>query len=61
MSHFTKYVATIKFGYSPTHPSEVLKDEMEYRKISQRKLAKQMGVSYKVLNDLLNARRMLQP
>jgi len=54
-------VATIKFGYTPTHPSEVLKDEMEYRKISQRKLAKQMGVSYKALNDLLNARRMLQP
>lgn len=43
----------------PTHPGEVLKDEIEYRKISQRKLAQQMGMSYKVLNDLLNARRPL--
>ena len=42
------------FGYSPTHPGEVLKDEIEYRKISQRKLAKQMGISYKTLNELLN-------
>ncbi len=52
-------MATVRFGYSPTHPGEVLKDEIEYRKISQRKLAEQMGISYKVLNDLLNGRRML--
>ena len=43
----------------PTHPGEVLKDEIEYRKISQRKLAEQMGISYKALNDLLNGRRTL--
>ncbi len=42
-----------------THPGEVIKDEIEYRKISQRKLAKQMGISYKVLNDLLNGRRSM--
>lgn len=36
-----------------------LKDEIEYRKISQRNLAKQLGISYKVLNDLLNGRRSL--
>lgn len=41
----------------PTHPGEVLKDEIEYRKISQRKLAEQMGISYKMLNDILNCRR----
>ena len=52
-------MATVKFGYTPTHPGEVLKDEIEYRKISQRKLAEQMGISYKVLNDLLNGRRTL--
>lgn len=50
-------MANVKFGYTPTHPGEVLKDEIEYRKISQRKLAEQMGISYKVLNDLLNGRR----
>lgn len=52
-------MATVRFGYSPTHPGEVLKDEIEYRKISQRQLAQQMGISYKVLNDLLNGRRAL--
>ena len=52
-------MATLKYGYTPTHPGEVLKDEIEYRKISQRRLAEQMGISYKVLNDLLNGRRPL--
>lgn len=47
----------MKHGYVPTHPGEVLKDEIEYRKLSQRKLAEQMGISYKVLNDILNCRR----
>ena len=47
----------IRTGFRPTHPGEVLKDEIEYRKISQRKLAEGMGMSYKVLNDLLNGRR----
>jgi addiction module HigA family antidote len=41
------------------HPGEVLKDEIEYRGFSQTKLAAQMGMSYKVLNDLLNERRPL--
>lgn len=52
-------MATVRFGYTPTHPGEVLKDEIEYRKVSQRKLAEQMGISYKALNDLLNGRRPL--
>ena len=43
--------------YEPTHPGEVLKDEIEYRGISQKKLAAQMGVSYTVLNEVLNAKR----
>jgi addiction module HigA family antidote len=43
----------------PLHPGEVLKDEIEYRGISQRKLAVQMGMPYKVLNHILNERRPL--
>ena len=39
------------------HPGELLKEEVAERKLSQRKLAEQMGVSYKVLNDILNCRR----
>ena len=50
-------MANMKLGYTPTHPGEVLKDEIEYRKLSQTKLAKQMGISYKILNDILNERR----
>ena len=50
-------MTNIKFGFTPTHPGEVLKDEIEYRKLSQVKLAKQMGISYKILNDILNERR----
>lgn len=40
-----------------THPGEVLKEEIEFRNISQRKLAAQMGVSYSVLNEILNLKR----
>ncbi|MDR0865464.1 MAG: HigA family addiction module antidote protein [Candidatus Symbiothrix sp.] len=43
----------------PIHPGEVLKDEIECRGISQIKLSAQMGMSYKVLNDILNERRPL--
>jgi len=41
----------------PTHPGEVLKDEIEYRGISQRKLAVAMEVPYTLLNEVLNAKR----
>lgn len=41
----------------PTHPGEILKDEVEYRGLSQRELAERMGIGYSVLNEILNARR----
>ncbi|MCM1503408.1 MAG: HigA family addiction module antitoxin [Bacteroidales bacterium] len=41
----------------PTHPGEVLKEEIECRGISQRHLAKEMGMSYSVVNEILNGRR----
>jgi len=43
----------------PIHPGEMLKEELEYRNMKQNKLAEQMGVSYKMLNDILNCRRPL--
>ncbi|MBV5280879.1 MAG: HigA family addiction module antidote protein [Paludibacter sp.] len=43
--------------FYPTHPGELLKEEIEFRKLSQRKLASQMGVSYSVLNEILNSKR----
>ena len=30
--------------FEPTHPGEILKDEIEYRGISQRKLAAEMEI-----------------
>ena len=43
----------------PIHPGELLKEEIESRKLSQTKLAAQTGISYKILNDILNCRRPL--
>ncbi|MBQ6725312.1 MAG: HigA family addiction module antidote protein [Bacteroidales bacterium] len=45
--------------YIPTHPGEVIKDEIEYRGISQRSLAQKIGVSYTQLNEILNGKRNL--
>ena len=47
--------------FYPTHPGEVLKDEIEYRGISQRGLARELDISYSVLNEVLNAKRALNP
>ena len=43
----------------PTHPGSILKDEIEYRGITQHKLAQQMGVPYSALNEILNGKRPL--
>ena len=52
-------MSNLGYGFCPTHPGEILKDEIEYRGISQRKLAEQMSMSYSVVNEILNARRPL--
>lgn len=39
------------------HPGEMLKDEIEARHIMQKDLAKRMGVSYTVFNEILNGKR----
>ncbi len=39
------------------HPGEMIKDEIEYRGLSQRKLAAQMGISPTILNEILNGKR----
>jgi len=43
--------------YRPIHPGEVLKDEIEYRGISQKKLAAAINVPYTLLNEVLNCKR----
>lgn len=52
-------MGNLDFGYSATHPGELLKEEIEARGISQRKLAEKLGISHTVLNDILNGRRAL--
>ena len=47
--------------FQPTHPGEVLKDELEFRGISQRGLSKEIGVAYSMLNEVLNGKRTLTP
>jgi addiction module HigA family antidote len=42
-----------------THPGEVIKDELEFRGISQRRLADEIGVPVSQLNEVLNAKRPL--
>ena len=42
-----------------THPGSILKDEIEYRGITQHKLSQQMGLPYSALNEILNGHRPL--
>jgi addiction module HigA family antidote len=52
-------MGNLGYGFCPTHPGELLKEEIECRKLSQSALAKQMGIPYTALNDILNERRTL--
>ncbi len=52
-----KMIANNLTPFEPTHPGEMIKDEIEYRGLSQRKLAKQMGISPTILNEILNCKR----
>ena len=42
-----------------THPGEVIKDELGFRGISQRRLAIEIGVSVSQINEVLNGKRAL--
>lgn len=52
-----KMIANNLTPFEPAHPGEVIKDEIEYRGLSQRKLAAQMGISPTLLNEILNGKR----
>lgn len=52
-----KMIANNLTPSEPIHPGRILKDEIEYRGISQRKLAAQMGISPTLLNEILNGKR----
>ena len=52
-----KMIANNLTPFEPTHPGEMIKDEVEYRGLSQKKLAAEMGMSPSLLNEILNGRR----
>ena len=54
-----KMIANNLTPLEPIHPGEMIKDEIEYRGISQRKLAVQMGISPTLLNEILNGKRAI--
>jgi addiction module HigA family antidote len=50
-------MATLGNPFKPVHPGELLKDELEYRKLPQKSVAKQLGVPYTAFNEILNCKR----
>ena len=49
-----KMIANNIEPFEPTHPGEVLKEEIECRGISQKELSRQTGIPYTALNVVLN-------
>lgn len=45
--------------FVPTHPGEVLKEELECRGISQKELSRQTGIPYTALNEVLHGKRAI--
>lgn len=43
--------------FEPTHPGELLRDELEERKLTQAKLAAQIGVSPSLINEVIKGKR----
>jgi addiction module HigA family antidote len=47
----------LEFLLHPYHPGELLKEELICRHLSQRTLALKLGLSYTMLNEILNGKR----
>lgn len=43
--------------FEPTHPGELIHDELEARGLSQAKLAEQLGVKASLLNEIIKGKR----
>ena len=53
------YGANDLLPFEPTHPGEVLKEELQSRGISQKRFAAMIGMSYTALNEILNSKRSI--
>ena len=50
-------MSNLGYSYTPIHPGEIVKEELESRHISQKHFAEVTGISYTMLNDILNGKR----
>lgn len=57
MHHYKTMIANNITPFEPTHPGELIRDELEARNLSQAKLANQIGVSPSLLNEVINGKR----
>ena len=53
----TRMIANNMDPFRPVHPGELLKDELEYRHLSQKTVAKQLDLPYTAFNEILNGKR----
>ena len=52
-------MSNLGFSYIAVHPGEMLKEELESRRITQKEFAKAIAVSYTMLNEILNGKRSI--
>lgn len=52
-------MTTLAYSAIPVYAGEIIKEELEARGISQKELAENLGVSYTMLNEILNGKRPL--
>lgn len=52
-----RMIANNLWSAEPTHPGELLQDELECRNISQVRFAEQIGVSRSLLNEVIKCKR----
>jgi addiction module HigA family antidote len=45
----------------PAHPGEILRDILEDERLTQVKLAKEIGVSFRAVNEIVNGKRGITP
>lgn len=55
----TNMIANNMTPPEPVHPGEFLREEIEDRGITQTQLAKEIGVSVSLLNELVNGKRSI--
>ena len=54
-----KMIANNLEPFEPTHPGELLKEEIECRGVSQKELSRRTGIPYTALNEVLNGKRAI--